>query len=47
MIVDPWGKIISEAGKNEKIIYATINPEIVKEIREELPLLKHRRKELY
>lgn len=47
MIVDPWGKIISEAGKNEKIIYATINPEITKEIREELPLLKHRRKELY
>ena len=47
MIVNPWGKIISEAREKEKIIYADIRPDVLKEVREELPLLKHRRKELY
>ena len=47
MIVNPWGKIISEAGNNEKIIYSIVKPEIIERTRAEMPLLKHRRKELY
>ncbi len=47
LVVDPWGKVISEAGNREKIIYAIVNPEVMNRTRIELPLLKHRRKELY
>jgi predicted amidohydrolase len=47
MIIDPWGKIISEARKKEEIIYADLNPDILKKVRAELPLLKHRRTDLY
>ncbi len=47
LIVDPWGKIISEAGIKEKIIYAEINPEVLEKTRVKLPLLKHRRTDLY
>lgn len=47
LIVDPWGKIISEAGVKEKIIYAEINPEVLTKTRARLPLLKHRREDLY
>ena len=47
MIVDPWGKIIAEAGHEETIIYADISLEMVSTIRKRMPLLEHRRAELY
>lgn len=47
MIVDPWGTVVENAGIDENIIYAEIDRNRVKEIREQLPLLKHRRKDLY
>ncbi len=47
MFIDPWGRILKQAGKRQSIIYSIINPEIQKEIRDRLPLLKHRRKDLY
>lgn len=47
MVVDPWGNIISSADEKERIIYADIDLNIVDKIREELPLLKHRRTDLY
>lgn len=47
LIVDPWGDIISQADEKEAIIYGKINLEKIEKIRNELPLLKHRRVDLY
>lgn len=47
MIVDPWGKVIENAGIDENIIYADIDGSKTEDIREQLPLLKHRRTDLY
>jgi len=46
-VVDPWGKIVAEADENEDIIYWDVDLEYVESIRNQLPLLKHRREELY
>ncbi len=47
MIVDPWGTVIAEADEEEEIILAELDFSLVEKIREELPLLKQRRKDLY
>jgi predicted amidohydrolase len=47
MVVDPWGTIISQAGTEEEIIFAELNLSEVERVREELPLLKHRRLDIY
>ena len=47
LISDPWGKIISEASTEEEIICGTIELERLYRIRKELPLLKHKRFDLY
>lgn len=47
MVVDPWGKIIAEAGEGEEIIYADIKLSILQEVRDSLPLLKNRRRDIY
>lgn len=40
MIIDPWGRIIAEAGKEEGIIYADIDLSHVEETRISIPSLK-------
>ncbi|MCT4564217.1 MAG: carbon-nitrogen hydrolase family protein [Maledivibacter sp.] len=47
LIADPWGDVIAEADEKERIIYANIDLSRVKKIRNQLPLLKHRRVDLY
>jgi len=47
IIADPWGKVIGEAGYGEEIIYATIDIHYLKDVREELPLMKNRRTDIY
>ena len=47
MIVDPWGKILAEAGEDEQIIFADIDMAYLEKVRRELPLFKHRRTDLY
>jgi len=47
MVVDPWGNIMAEAGTEEEIIYAKIDLEHLQKVRSELPLLQHRRPQLY
>jgi len=47
MIVDPWGKVIAEAGRREELITARIDLEAVDQVRKEIPVLKHRRPEIY
>lgn len=43
MIVDPWGEIIADAGTEPGIAVAEINPQKIKEVRRQIPSLKHRR----
>ena len=47
MVVDPWGKVIARAGEGEAIIHATIDGSYIETVREELPLLKNRRTDIY
>jgi omega-amidase len=47
MIVDPWGEVLAQAGTLEDIIYADIKLNRIKEIRNQLPLLRNRRTDLY
>ena len=46
-IIDPWGTIINKADEKEGIISGKIDPEKIKKVRNELPLLKHRRTDKY
>lgn len=47
MVVDPWGRVTAHAGGEEAILYANIDFDLVAKTRRELPLLKHRRPDLY
>jgi omega-amidase len=47
LVADPWGNIIAEASVDEEIIFSEIDLGFVDKIRRELPLLKHRREEIY
>jgi len=47
LVCNPWGEIISEAGEDETIIYADIDLNFLQKIREELPILKHLRPQIY
>ena len=47
MIVNPWGEILSKANKKEEIIYADFDKSIVEEVREQIPVLKNKRNDLY
>jgi predicted amidohydrolase len=47
MVIDPWGGIVAEAGTEETILYATIDPHLVEETRARIPVFEDRRPELY
>ena len=47
IIANPWGEVIAQAGEKEELIISEINLDEIKKIREELPLLKNKRKDLY
>jgi omega-amidase len=47
LVVDPWGRVLAEAGYSEEIIYADIKRSLVNKIRKELPLLENRRTDIY
>ncbi|MBI5680767.1 MAG: carbon-nitrogen hydrolase family protein [Methanobacterium sp.] len=47
MIVEPWGNILARANSKEEIIYSEIDLSYINEIREELPLLKNIRNDIY
>ena len=47
IIANPWGEIIAEADLKEEIIFSEIDLKEIKKVREELPLLKNKRKDLY
>ena len=47
IVANPWGEVIAQAGEKEELIISEINLDEIKKIREELPLLKNKRKDLY
>ncbi len=46
-ILSPWGETIAQAGCSEEIIYGEIDLDYVETIRNQMPLLKHRRTDCY
>jgi predicted amidohydrolase len=44
LIVDPWGKVLAEAGTEPGVIYADIDPALVATVRGRLPSLQHGRR---
>ncbi len=47
MVCNPWGDVINYGEFEEDIIYSKLDLELVNSIREELPLLKNRRNDIY
>ncbi|MDO4552597.1 MAG: carbon-nitrogen hydrolase family protein [Bacillota bacterium] len=46
-LISPWGEFCAAADSREGILYGEVDTEYTAAIREQLPLLKHRRPELY
>jgi omega-amidase len=47
LIVDPWGTVVAEAGDGRETIFAGLSAARLGEVRRRLPLLEHRRPDLY
>ncbi len=47
IIVDPWGKVVNEMDEKEGFYIGEIDLDEVDRIRDELPLINHRRTDLY
>jgi predicted amidohydrolase len=47
MLVEPWGSIVKEGDEKEGIIYGDVDLDRISTVRNELPLLKHRRSDIY
>ncbi len=47
MIVDPWGTVIARLAEQEGLLLAEIDLAKIDAVRKDLPLLKHRRPEIY
>lgn len=43
LIIDPWGRVLADGGTEPGVSYAEIKPEVLKEVRQSIPSLKHRR----
>lgn len=46
-IIDPWGNTVVEGGESELLLTATVETDLVVEVRAKIPVLKDRRPELY
>ena len=47
IVTNPWGEVITQAGEKEELIICEIDLSEIKKVREELPVLKNKRKDLY
>jgi nitrilase len=43
MLIDPWGQILTNLAHGEGFITGTLSKDKLKEVRSELPALKHRK----
>lgn len=46
-VTDPWGKVIAQAKESEEIVYADLDFNECKKIRENIPIFMQRREDLY
>lgn len=47
MIIDPWGTVIARASETECVITATLDKKLVRDARDSIPCLTHRKPEYY
>ena len=47
MVVNPWGTIIAQARDGETTVLAELDFEYMRAVREKLPALQHRRKDIF
>ncbi len=47
MLIDPWGRILAQAGQEETLLVCPLDMDALAQARSNLPVLKHRRPELY
>lgn len=47
MIIDPWGRVLSHAADEDNIILSQLDLKTLRTVREEMPLFKQRREDLY
>ena len=47
IVANPWGEVIAQAGEKEELIICEIDLDEIKKVREEIPVLKNKRKDLY
>ena len=47
IIVNPWGEVLTECDEKEQLVIHEIDLSEIEKIREELPLLKNKREDLY
>jgi predicted amidohydrolase len=47
IVTNPWGEVVAQADEKEGLIICEIDLNEIKKIREEIPLLKNKRKDLY
>ena len=47
IVTNPWGEVIVQSNEKEDLIFCEIDLDEIKKVREEIPLLKNKRKDLY
>lgn len=47
MIVDPWGQVVVSAQYGEEIVVSDLNTQLVQQVRDQIPISKQRRLDLY
>lgn len=47
MVVDPWGKVLAQAGDEEELLLVDLDLSVIDEVRAQIPVLKQRRTDLY
>ena len=47
MIVDPWAKVLCEAGEGEERVESVLDPETLEEVRRNIPVSTQRRFGVY
>lgn len=47
MVVDPWGKVLAQAGNEEELLLIDLDLSVIEEVRSQIPVMQQRRTDLY
>lgn len=42
-IIDPWGRVLADAGQGVKLIFAELDKKVIQKVRTQIPMKNHRR----